>query len=611
MCGIAAIIDKKNTFSTDYKEKSIQKMTDAVAHRGPDGEGFYFDKNIVLGHRRLSIIDLSEDGKQPFIWSEKYIISFNGEIYNYLELKVRLEKEGYIFKTLTDTEVILASYDFWGEACVLEFNGMWGFIIYDKEKEICFCSRDRFGVKPFYYLDTNDCFLVGSEVKQLLPFMQNIKGNERIIVNYLVLNMSDYDDETFFEGIKKLLGGHNLVYDLKNNRYEIQQYYTINIRENVTKLNEIDTIKAFTKQFDQSIQYRLRSDVKVGTCLSGGLDSSSIAAFANRQHQLTASEKFCAITASSIQKEYDELEYAQKVVDSLGLDSYVTKPTKDDFLSYMDKVIYAQEYPFAGPTVFMQYFVMQKAKEAGITVLLDGQGADEILLGYKRYIPTLIFQKGILNFLFNIQKTTKQYGISIIEIFENYLYFSNPYIRLLKQKANFRTLKKEYHSILRYDIYKKFADSYTDTIALQKLELTTTHVPQLLRFEDKNSMAHSIETRLPFLDWEVVETALSIHPNFKLKESWSKYILRKTVENYLPADIVWRKNKLGFDAPIDEWMDAGVKAAMMETINNSNLLNQLFSKIPTNMANPLLWRLYNLAKWETMFDVKIKKGQCS
>ena len=249
----------------------------------------------------------------------------------------------------------------------------------------------------------------------------------------------------------------------------------------------------------------------------------------------------------------------------------------------------------------MQYFVMQKAKEAGITVLLDGQGADEILLGYKRYIPTLIFQKGIVNFLFNIQKTTKQYGISVIEIFKNYLYFSNPYIRLMKQKANFRTLKKEYHNFLRYDIYKKFAASYTDTVALQKLELTMTHIPQLLRFEDKNSMAHSIEARLPFLDWEVVETALSIHPDFKLKDSWPKYILRKTVDNYLPADVVWRKNKLGFDAPIDEWMEAEVKADMIKTINDSNLINQLFSKIPTNMANPLLWRFYNLAKWEAMF----------
>ncbi len=568
MCGIAGIIDKQNNLSADSLLKSVKDMTDAAQHRGPDGEGFYQYNCLAFGHRRLSVIDLSTDGIQPMLWRNKYIITFNGEIYNYIEIKALLMGQGYLFYTKTDTEVILASYDYWGEDCVLQFNGMWAFAIHNKETNQVFCSRDRFGVKPFYFTQDANCFIFGSEIKQLLTQLNTVKANIEIVVNYLLLNLFDYDEHTFFENIYKLNGGHNLIYNLSDHTFSVKKYYSIAFREDVSRLNEQEAIDCFTQAFARSIQYRLRSDVKVGTCLSGGLDSSAIAAISNEQHSRLSNLPFCAITASSTQPEFDEYQYAQEVVEHLQLDSYVTRPSKDDFLQYITTVIRTQEYPFAGPSVFMQYFVMKKAKEACITVLLDGQGADETLLGYRRYIPIVIVKDGFMNFLYKSKKICERYAISFVEVLKNYGYFTSPKLRFWKQTHKF-LLNKSYRKFLRYDLLKIYADNYDKPFNLQKLEILTTQIPHLLRFEDKNSMAHSIETRLPFMDWELLEISLAINQNFKLNAGWSKWVLRKSVEKALPASIVWRKNKIGFNAPIKDWMDSDFLESMRSDINRS------------------------------------------
>jgi len=282
MCGIAGIIFN-GIKPFQYGLQDLIKMTDAAIHRGPDGEGHFIDEKVALGHRRLSIIDLSIAGQQPMSWYDKYIITFNGEIYNYIELRNELILAGYEFKSQTDTEIILAAYDKWGSNCVNRFNGMWAFAIYDKEKNIVFCSRDRFGVKPFYYTLENGYFIFSSEIKQILSIVDNrTKINDTIAINYIVLNMTDYDDQTFFEGINKLLGGHNLTYQLKDNTFKIEKFYEISIIPEIGKLNEKESIQYFRNQFEKSISYRMRSDVKVGTCLSGGLDSSAISALANK-----------------------------------------------------------------------------------------------------------------------------------------------------------------------------------------------------------------------------------------------------------------------------------------------------------------------------------------
>ncbi|MEA5461282.1 asparagine synthase (glutamine-hydrolyzing) [Arcicella sp. LKC2W] len=603
MCGIAGIVYKKK-LPYELVLESIKKMTDAAKHRGPDGEGHFIDNNVALGHRRLAILDLSIAGKQPMSWLDKYFITYNGEIYNYIEIREELKLLGYNFKSDSDTEVILAAYDEWGDNCVNKFNGMWAFAIYDKVKNIVFCSRDRFGVKPFYYKLTEDCFLFSSEIKQILSTNdRKFVINDTVAINYLVSNMMDYDDQTFFKGIRKLLGGHNLIYNLSNNTFEINKYYEIRISKEITNLNEEDSINLYKKIFEQSVKYRLRSDVKVGTCLSGGLDSSSIAAIANKLNKQSTEQPFAAITAQSIQKEFDEYQYAKIVSDSLNLDWYITKPETSTFIEYLDKVIYTQEYPFIGPTVFMQYFVMKIAKESGVTVLLDGQAADESLLGYIRYIPTILYQNGLLNSLKIIKKIKENYHLSYLEIVKNILYFTNPSLRRLKQLNSFNTLKSEYENLVNVNILKEYGKAYKNVTDLQKLEITKTQVPSLLRFEDKNSMAFSIETRLPFMDWELVEASLSINSAFKIRDGWSKWILRKSVDKELPESIVWRKNKIGFAAPIDEWMK-DLMPEIEKSIDSSKILKKYFSKTPKNLNIYQMWRLYNLSKWEQLYQIQ-------
>lgn len=606
MCGISGIL----TNSHDENDKAViisklKSMTDLISHRGPDGFGYFQDGNVNFGHRRLSILDISEAGAQPMSYLNKYTITYNGEVYNYLELKEILLKDGYSFHSDSDTEVILAAYDKWGVDCVTHFNGMWAFAIFDKEKNIVFCSRDRFGVKPFYYTIVKDFgFIFGSEIKQLLPFSEKITANTKIVLAYLVQNITNYSEETFFNDILELRGSHNLVYDLTNKQFSINRYYEISLDNQVAKYEENEALISFEKEFERAVAWRLRSDVKVGTCLSGGLDSSSIAAFANKLNKQQSGERFCSITAKSTEKEMDESYYAESVGKHLELEQYFTEPTIDDFKENIDELIYTQEEPFVGPTVFMQYFVMKKSREKGIVVLLDGQGADEGLLGYLRYIPVFLSKQPWYKRIAGYIEVKRNYGISIASILKNQYYFTSPVLRKYYQINRMPKMRKNIKAKLDFSLIQNHADAFKDIHSLQKMEITRTQVPQLLRFEDKNSMRHGVETRLPFLDWKFVEMALSINYNLKLHDGWSKYILRKTVDDKLPNEIVWRKLKMNFNAPINEWMSN--KSFFFDTINKSKILTSIFEdKITENEVKDmtLIWRLYNVAKWEEIYMV--------
>lgn len=359
MCGISGIIDKNNKLIT---KEEIKKINNLIYHRGPDDEGFYFGSNFAFGHRRLSIIDLSSDGHQPMDYMQKYIITYNGEIYNYIEIKNELLKDGYTFKSNTDTEVILASYDKWGENCVNKFNGMWAFAIYDKEKNIIFCSRDRFGIKPFYYTEVDNKFIFGSEIKQLLEFYTERYVNKKILMDYLIIGFEEHTNETFFENVYKLKQSHNLIYNLRNHSCDVYRYYDINFDKSVTDLNEENSIRLYKKKFIDSIKLRLRSDVKIGTCLSGGLDSSSITSIASQEYQKKSSNKFTAIHAKSIEDKTDESKYAKKVANYCNIDLNIVEPSSKDFLNNIDEVVYTQEEPFGSPSIFMQYLLMKKVK---------------------------------------------------------------------------------------------------------------------------------------------------------------------------------------------------------------------------------------------------------
>ena len=391
MCGISGIVNRDNRA---VEEEEIKKINSLIAHRGPDDEGYYFASNFAFGHRRLSILDLSSDGHQPMSYLDRYTITYNGEIYNYIEIKEELTTCGYSFSSQTDTEVVLASYDRWGSDCVNRFNGMWAFALYDKQKEIIFCSRDRFGIKPFYYTRIKNRFIFGSEIKQLLEFYSERFVNRKILVDFLVAGAVEHTNETFFENIFKLEQSHNLIYNLKTHTINIENYYRLSQNIKSQDLTMDESVQEYKKRLYRAVELRLRSDVKVGTSLSGGLDSSALCAIASRLYHQNSSDRFMAIHAKSIEKKTDESFYAKVVAMECGLDLHIVEPSSEDFLKSMDELIYTMEEPYGGASVYMQYFVMQEAKRLGCKVMLDGQGGDETLLGYNRYF--VLYLKEVL-----------------------------------------------------------------------------------------------------------------------------------------------------------------------------------------------------------------------
>jgi asparagine synthase (glutamine-hydrolysing) len=596
MCGISGLINKNNE-SVDMLE--IKTITDIISHRGPDGEGFLLENNFALGHRRLAIIDVSSEGDQPMWYEDKYVIVFNGEIFNYLEIKSDLQKLGYTFKTKSDTEVILIAYDCWGSDCVKKFNGMWAFSIFDKEKNILFCSRDRFGIKPFYYNENTDKFVFGSEIKQLLSYTDR-KVNLKVLLDYLVLNLEEQSDETFFEGIKKLPPSHNLLYDLNTHKSSLERYYSLEYKPEIGKLDLANAALLCKKDLIDSIRLRLRSDVEVGTCLSGGLDSSCIASIAAKEFKIGSN--FKGIHAKSSEKYTDESNYAKLVADSGNVNIVYTEPSEEYFREHIDKVTFIQEEPFGGPSIFMQYAVFEKAKKEGCIVMLDGQGGDETLLGYERYFPCLLndvslFRKGI-----EMYKYSKKSRLSFSTVLMYYFYFKFPKLRKrrLLRKASF--LKKEYLDSINCSILDEIAKAYVSPFELQKLEITKTQLPHLLKYEDKNSMAHSIESRLPFLDYRSVENAVSFNPKFKINDGWSKFILRKATTDYLPKEIGWRRNKRGFESP-STWLNN--KKYFMPVIEESIILAKIGTDINCKLSEDIIWKLFSIAIWEKKFGVKI------
>lgn len=598
MCGISGLI-KKNNQPVEHGE--ITKINDLIQHRGPDGEGFYFGKNFAFGHRRLSIIDLSAHGAQPMT---KYglVITFNGEIYNYIEIKKELIDKGFAFISESDTEVILAAYKHWGSDCVSRFYGMWSFAIFDEVNQVIFCSRDRFGIKPFYYSESGSTFVFGSEIKQILSVKGRAVANTKILFEYFYAGIHQHSTETFYNEVFKLAAGHNLTYDLKKHRFTIQRYYALKFNQSVALLTEEEAITQFKQLAYKSVNMHLRSDVTVGTCLSGGLDSSFIASIASGIYHGTSSQKFRAITAKSLEAYSDETSYAKLIVERNNLTWSVIQPTTEDFKASLDDVIKVQEEPCGGPSLIMQYFVMKEAKKQGCIVMLDGQGGDELLLGYERYFSSYFSKYSFGERFRKYWEVKNNSRLSWRDTFFYDLYFSNPKVRkaVLLNRNSF--LKPQYSHFLSTELLKNIAVS-KDIQSLQRTEIEKYQLPMLLNYEDRNSMKHSIEARVPLLDHDLVEFSISLSLDMKIKNGWSKYILRKASEEIMPAEICWRKNKLGFNAPTGTWMQD--KARFINDIRSSPFLNQFvnMSKINEGIGFNELWKLYNVSKWATAFSV--------
>ena len=389
MCGIAGILSFKDKVTL----QSLKTMTDTIVHRGPDGEGQWVNHNgqIGFGHRRLSIIDLSELGKQPMHYLYmRYTITFNGEIYNYREIKNDLIKAGYRFISETDTEVLLALYDLKKERCLENLDGMFAFAIWDESTQELFCARDRFGEKPFYYTIYNNQFIFGSEMKEIFSIGVPKTVNYNMVYNYLENDLVENPlnkQETFFENIYKLEAATYLK--VKDKKIKKIKYWEINLK-NRSEVSFAEAEKEFTRLFEISISRRLRSDVPVGSSLSGGLDSSSVVARINKILQNNTTQK--TFSARFHNKDFDEGKFMLQIQKKFNLDSYYVYPDSNTLLKNLDLVYHHQEEPFGSASILAQWEVMRLAKQNNVSVLLDGQGADEFLSGYHKYFPTYLFE---------------------------------------------------------------------------------------------------------------------------------------------------------------------------------------------------------------------------
>lgn len=629
MCGIAGCICENGKINRN----NFEKMVDIIEHRGPDDRGTFYEKNVALGHRRLSIIDLSADGHQPFFYKNRYVTVFNGEIYNYLELKEELLQQGYHFQTKTDTEVLVAAYDFWKEECVNKFNGMWAFAIYDKEEQIIFCSRDRFGVKPFYYTEQEGMFLFASEIKQFFEILhERPYANKECLLQFIIGGNLDYSEETMFRDIFQLKGGNNLIYDIGQKSYTIKEYHNIrNIQEsNVTYEKACEE---FYERFYDSVKLRLRADVPIGYCLSGGLDSSAIVSMADkivRENNVQMEQH--TISSCFEDKRYDEQEYIDEVVDKTNVVSHKVFPQESNLFEELDKIIWHMDEPFGSTSIYAQWNVFKAAADNGLRVMLDGQGADEQLAGYTSFYRVLfssLIRKGQLRrfrkewkIYKNSRAVTEAY-ISTKEIFLSALRSvlipnnKSSFLKKIRFKRNKRNKNKLPFSDeqLKATVKKEIiypVNNQREYIARSMY----VGMSELLHYEDRDSMAHSIESRVPFLDYRLSEQIYSFPFEYKLREGVTKAVLRDGLKGVLPDKIRCRYSKLGFVTPEDQWINNNFEKYQEELKKSLERLSGLLdaryamewfeeNRGKIQRQNFTIWRIICAGHWAEIFHVTI------
>ncbi|RKY41285.1 MAG: asparagine synthase (glutamine-hydrolyzing), partial [Candidatus Omnitrophota bacterium] len=552
MCGLAGIVDLNRQ---KVRKEDLEKMIMLIKHRGPDDEGYFIDENVGLGHCRLSIIDLSLRGHQPMINKEgRFIIVYNGEIYNYLEIRKELKDIGYRFISDTDTEVVLYAYQEWGKTCLEKFNGMWALAIYDRQKRELFCARDRFGIKPFYYYFDGKLFAFSSEIKSLLKLNLSNKPNDKVIYDFLKFGMADHTEDTFFKGVKRLLPAYWLIVNLEEAKIEKGKYWNLKICNGTQILrgNDKKYAQKFLDLFVDSVRLRLRSDVPVGSCLSGGLDSSAIVCVIN--NLLKGKERFAvgsrqrAFSACFNNRRLDERKYIQEVIRQTKADSNYIFPELTGLKKELEKLVWHQEEPFGGISIYAQWKVFSLAKTKGVKVLLDGQGGDENLCGYRKFymffLRKLLEDKKYLLFVREALSFFSSWEILSTLFIKNGLRYLPLYSRLFNVDSFFKDsfIKKWREELSHLDF------GYNSSLHERlKEDIEKWSLPVLLRYEDRNSMAHSLETRLPFLDYRLVEFIASLPFSQKMRGGKSKFVVRKALRGILPEKIRLRKSKLGFD----------------------------------------------------------------
>lgn len=611
MCGISGIMNLNNAA---VSKPAVNKMNELIHHRGPDGDGVYIQDNIGLGNTRLAIIDLRHMADQPmFDFSERYVIVYNGEIFNYIELKNELREKGYKFNNNSDTEVILNLYIEYGTECQHKLNGMWAFAIWDTKDKTLFCSRDRYGIKPFYYYHDINRFIFGSEIKQVFSQGVDKIPDDEIIYDYLIFNFIDHCDKTFFKNIRKLPAGWQAI--VKNNKVDVSKWYNLN--ENLTEIqDEKKLYRDFYELVYDSVKIRLRSDVEVGSCLSGGLDSSTIVCLMNdilKDEGKTGIQK--TYTAAYDDPALDERKFVEEVIRQTNSAKYYLFPESSGLLSDFGRMIWHQEEPFTSASIYAQWCVFKKIHESGIKVVLDGQGSDEILLGYFSFFPFYLKKLMINPFKFTSAffkglGTTQQ---GLLKFSQSLVYFNSPSIRyrhVIGEGENFYN-EDFINSYERKNVFKQNIGAENLT-ANRFANLWNISLPSLLRYEDKNSMAFSVEARLPFLDHRLVEFIFSIPHDYLIRDGWTKHVLRESMKNEIPEDIRLRKGKLAFSVPQKKWLKE-ISAFIEDTFNDDFKSGKYINKETClklfksgNYNDKLFFRAFALEKWMKVYNLQSK-----
>lgn len=610
MCGIGGYYGFRD-------DNLVKKMSRLMEHRGPDGEGIYTDSTTTLLNRRLAIID-REGGNQP-IWNEdkSLVVVYNGEIYNYRELREELESAGHTFSTKTDTEIIVHGYEQWGEACFDRFNGMFGIALYDVVKKRLVLARDHFGIKPLYYAfgrGNASCLLFASEIKPLIYSGKiDRKPNDRTLYRYLVFRVHDDTEETFFEGVRRLPPGHMML--VEDGMITVKKYTTIKDRLSSLKPKEALTStdkELFKEKLFTAIRRRLVAEVPMGSALSGGLDSSTVVAVVNKllqEHHADASslgkrqKTYSAVFPGSLN---DEEAYVDALIRKMAdLDFVKVRPTPEEFFQDIEEFVRAQEEPTISTGPYAQYQVMRRAKK-DVTVLLDGQGADEMMAGYLPY------------YFVNLRQLMRQKRVRalVAESWAARDILWKLAVRKLTASLGLRTdvdpksmLSAQFREV---HAGERFVTNSSNLRARLIEDIFCNSLPSLLRYEDKNAMRFSIEGRVPFLDVELLEYLFTLPESAIIKGGWNKAILREAMKDILPEKIVWRRNKIGFTTPEHEWF-LRMKNRIYSIFLSERFAKRKYFDQPAvvrafeefvkgrNDDTMLFWRLLNVELWLRVF----------
>lgn len=618
MCGILLKISDKNLTLED-------PALTVINHRGPDACGVdnfqYPDFIVSLGHKRLSIIDLSERGKQPMSYDDgNFWITYNGEIYNYLEIRKELEKEGLKFYSESDTEVLLAAYSHWGSKCLEKFNGMFAFAILDKRKNSLFAARDRFGIKPLYFLNSSAGLVLASEIKQIgLCDFYSPTANKNKLYHFLNFGDFSFDKETLWRDIFEVEPGHCLEIKLDNwkpgSSINITKWYAPPFYEKPLDISFEDACGEFRRILEESVKFRLRADVNIGFLLSGGLDSSTLVGLAHRNPRYETS-KLRTYSSCYEEKSIDEREYIKAMVEFAEADSCLHFPTPADFTENIDKVIWHNDIPvrFGSPAPHWLIYQHIKKENDSRIVILEGQGADEILCGYGDFRWAALFEdlkfSNMFGFISDFRDFQHRYHAPMKIILRKYWNMRFP--QKVKYPAN-PLLNKDFligNNPVPALVLKREMPSVPQLHA-ERMKI----LRYILHNVDRGSMAHSRETRVPFLDHNLVEFCLRLPSDYKMKSGVSKRVLRESVKDVLPEKINGRVDKQGYSSPVNTWagkeLNGYFKDQLKATLNvpfvNKHCLVESFDKFSAGKAvfDPIWWRIIGVKKWLDMFNIAL------